>query len=310
MTRKRGQVFDGEQWASGRRLLAACLSVCLLVGPGWGAHSRPHNPKDARYVLDIMPLARWIYEDETLPLRVDFGCRSIEARTAMEVAPGDYVVHYQAVREKGGTPTVHRDTRQLTGGSGFQYSPKLESMTLSPGKYDLLVSMTVPSGKVVPGSFTRHIEVRKREMRLILNADRPAYKPGDTITLTGKVENISDGDIDFKAMQTPEVLLRDQSGDTLRVEDVRLPDTLKRGDAFGLFTLRFTAGKADNRFTAGVRREWGPVPFGRRGEYKLRLTMKVLTGEVVKPRWRSHVRPWMEASPATAVLRIAKAGDP
>lgn len=219
---------------------------------------------------------------------------------------GAYVLEYQVILQGGDVPIVHRETYNLTAETGgFSHRPDLESMKLSPGKYELRVSMTPPTGKVVQGSYMQHTEVRKREMRLSLKSDRRAYKPGDIITLTGTVTNISGADIDFKAMKAPEIVLKDQYQDTLGLDDVRLPDTLRREGTFRLFTLRFTAGKEDKRFTMGVRREALRLPFARPGDYNFKLTMRVPTGEVVKPAWKHSVRPWLQALPSTTKLRIA-----
>lgn len=294
------------------RTAACCALLALTHAAGCSAKPRAHDPADAAYALDVMPAA-WCYEDQPLNVRADFDCWSRRHKDRMRFLPGTYVYEY-TIKAREARPVVLRQPWK----SPVQWSGDLKSLPGAPkclaaGRHTLTIRAVLPSGKAVKGSFVRRFDVRKRELRLSLTCDKPTYKVGEPIILTGSVENILGGDLDLTGLRMLKVVLQ-AGGDRLPVKGIRLPKTLRPGKPHRLFQLRFTAGVSDRRFLMGPRAELTPLPFAMKGKYRMELTMRLAlaartpstapgAGKATAPAAMPAER-YMEALPAKATFQI------
>jgi len=291
-----------------RAAMACCAWILLVCGPGCSSAPRPHDPADAAYVLDVMPVA-WCYEDQPLGVRVDFDCWSRKHKDRMQFPRGHCVYEY-TITPDDARPVVLRQTW----GKPRQWSGDLKSLPGAPkrlpaGKHTLTIRAVLPAGKVVHGFFVRPFEVRKRELRLSLTSNRAAYEPGQPIVLTGSVENILEEGLDLTGLRMLKVVLR-SGGDRLPVKGIRLPDVLRPGKGHRLFQLRFTAGKSDRRFLMGPRAEMTPLPFGLKGKYRVELQMTLAIDRKApstSPAPAKPVQRTLQAIPAVATFEIVAA---
>jgi len=252
-------------------LLAACAAGCER-------RPRAYDPNDARFALDVSA-PTWCYEDGPLEVRVTFDCWSVRHGGRMRLPKGEYTYTFALAMVNGKTIALGTEPANPGGWAGDLKALKGAPRKLDPGTYMLGVAAALPTGKAVSGSFTREVVVRPRELRLGLKADKPTYKIGEAIVLTGSVENLLEKPIVFVKGKAPEVVLTAQ-GDRLTVADPNVPAELAPGKPWELFRLRFTAGQEDKRFVMGPRTEMIPLPFKLEAKYTVELRM---SAEIVPP---------------------------
>lgn len=290
---------------SGRHAAAIAVLACLLVAAS-GCRSTgplPHDAADARYSLEVSLGSAWGYPEEQAGVRLYLTCSSVRTGRSMYLADEPHVVTCTFTPHEG-QPLVFRDKTRANQ-HWLALPPEADGTTavFAPGTYQVSASATLPSGEIVNASYGRQYEVRPRELELTLTADADVYRQGDTITLVGVVKNVFDRDFAFPHAGRVRIVL-DAGGDRMDVEDADIPAVLGPGQEHRLFELAFTAGEWDRRFTAGLRSEWYPPPFGRAGEYRMVLTMSVLPVGEEAPARPGRRRPWIEALPGRTVLRV------
>ncbi len=255
------------------RVLFSIFVASFTSLTGCHRSAYPYDPTDARHAL-CMTASPLCYEDQGPWVQIGYNCWSVKHNKRMVRPKGNYVFVYTVTPEKG-KPVVIRQPMSFGGG----WTGAIKSLPAAPqrfpaGKYHVSAAAVLPSGKTIRGHWVQKVTVRKRECRMRLTSDKPAYHAGDTIVLTGFIENLIGRTIRFDKDDAPVIILRARSGsDSMQLTDISLPDKLEPGSIYRLMRLRFTAGKPDARFKVGCRREWFPPPFGRKGKYRIELLM-------------------------------------
>jgi len=275
--------------------IASVAAGLLLVFCSCGS-TLEHDSSTARYVLDIMPNASWVYQDEQLPVRIDFDCWQKDGSRRMQLPKGEYKVEYR-ISKDGLAPLKLRGSWPIAHGQKVSH---LDLQTkdgdkLPSGKYSLSVMLTLPTEKQVSGGFTRHFEVRNREFRLFLKSDKEEYADGEKIVLTASIQNIRGEAIDLKTLHAPEIMISvgGEHGPSMAVEVHELPEQLEQSDRLGLFSLTFKAGSPDKRFSPSIG-SLQIAPFGYKGEYTVFCRVKFRKSDTdVEERHEWSTKPWM-----------------
>jgi hypothetical protein len=292
------------------RFMRTLVVVLAVVMPGCANAVAPNDPAKARYTLDIMPLTAWIYQDEGLPVRVDFNCWDADGSTRMAFADGEHSIQY-TIQQQDDTPIVlsRKSSPPFGQWSGDLDLARPGGHAPAIGRYRLSVTMRLPSGDIVKGGFIRDVEVRQREIEFSLTVDKAKYTVGEPIILTGMVKNISDRDLVPEELRKPEVVLRETgAGHEYRLSlDASLGEKrLTPGTERQLFQVRCKAGEADKRFGMGFTTELVPPPFQRVGRYTLECRMRVETVREVPEHRKWWLRPRMEALPRSITVDIVR----
>lgn len=293
-----GRALPGWAWGA---------VFCMVAAEtGCAARALPHDPAAARYVLDVMPQT-WCYADAPLHVRTDFDCWSAAGSKRMRFPAGRYVYEYTLAPNQGEPVVLKQWLARPVQWSGDLKTLPGAPKRLAAGKYKLTIAATLPSGKVVAGSFVRDVEVRRRELAATLTADRSKYAIGETIVLTGSLKNVQGADLDLSDVRKLDVAIEAwEHGERMPVGGVRLPKSLRASASHRLFELRFKAGEEDQRFTMGRRIRLTPLPFRRTGKYRPRLLVSVLAG--LKAQGPKRVERSMRAAPAVAAFEIVRGG--
>lgn len=251
---------------------AATVGVLALISASCTSRGRPpYDATDAIPRVDVLTGGQGYVDGELMWHREMFIWSKSTGRS-MAPPAGDFGYVYELTMPSGEA----RELRQ-GGQDASQGVPNPRLLAGAPahwpaGRYHVRVKAIMPDGQKVAGDYERTFVLRERELRVTLAADADAYAPGETIRLTATLENVTAARVWFPEGHPRRCLLM-SGGDWLDLRTLDLPAGLAPGERVALGTWEFVAGRQDERFAMGPRREWFPVPFGRHGVYELTLSL-------------------------------------
>ena len=301
----------------GRMRRAAVLGVFAVL-LGMASCSRrplrvPYDPATAQYRIDVLPDTGWVYQDEALPLHFEPACWDATGKAAMAYEQGAHRIECLLTCQAGPSLTY---VYQWSPGTPASADVAFRDNGAPPpaGKHKLTVQMRLPSGKMIKGGFVRDVDIRRRELRLSLTADKMQYQIGDAIVLRGSIINLLDEAIDFTQYGPAEVVLHAAGaggGRELKMAISRpVPwGMLAPGEARQIFELRFEAGKEAAWNDSMWETEFGvPGPFAVAGDYEITCTAQIRTTSAPPERQDWYAKPWLASVPGSVSFTVGPVG--